>query len=96
MCYQKPIEKTVSDYRWPTRGITTPPTIDEYVQALKDDRNFNGLVPPNHSNWNMSIDDEVSVDLMIDFNFLSEDLKKRWLYGADWDGWLPVIKSCPR
>ena len=92
---RNPIEKTISDYRWRIRKIDAPPSIDEYVQGIKDGNNLDGIVPKNHSNWNMyTIDDEVSVDLVIDFNFLNEDLKKAMdLCKIDWDGWLPVIKK---
>lgn len=92
---RNPIEKTISDYRWRIRKIDEPPSIDEYVQGIKDGNNLDGIVPKNHSNWEMySTNDEVLVDFFIDFRCLNQDLKTAMdLCGIDWDGWLPVVKK---
>ncbi len=85
----------MSDYFWRTRGISDPPSFLQYVQALSQGGSLSGIVPKQHSNWEMyTIDNRLAVDCVIRY----EELKSEFAQLCDslsipWDGWLPNAKS---
>lgn len=92
---RNPWEKTVSDYFWRTRKLATRPSFTEYVRALKRGDSLGGIIPQNHSNWEMySIDGRVAVDAVIRYENLIEELRSALAsIGIEWDAWLPKAKA---
>ena len=77
---REPVDKTISDYSY--RGKHA--SIDEYL----DDGNYCSDF------YKYSIDQEICVDKIINFSFLSDELSEVCSdLGIPFDGWIPRAKS---
>ena len=99
---RNPWQKTLSDYYWVTKKFlrkkqlsTSPPSFEEYVQALANGQDLEGIVPKGHRNWDMyTINDKITVDYIIRFEDLMNGLTEALAQtSVDWDGWMPHMKK---
>ena len=92
---RNPWDKTLSDYYWRRKLRSTPPSFEEYVNAIEHGQSLDGIVPRNHQNWTMyTIDDRIAVDYVVRFENLVNGLKEALANTSlEWDGWLPHAKK---
>lgn len=90
---RNPWDKTVSDYFWRTKRVKSPPTFEQYVDALESGDRLGGIVPDNHQNWDMyTINDVVAVDFVVRFEDMANGLNEALSHTTlKWDGWMPSI-----
>ncbi len=91
---RNPWAKTLSDYFWRTRRLTSQPKFDDYVRALENG-GLKHVIPENHNNWNLyAINGRPAVDYVIRFENLMEGLAEALSQtSVDWDGWMPHMKK---
>lgn len=92
---RNPWTKTASDYFWRTKKLSHPPSFEEYVKALKSGDTLNGIIPQNHSNFDIyTIDGKIAVDDCVPFEELTSRLEAvLGGIGLNWDRWLPNAKK---
>ncbi|SMX48319.1 sulfotransferase family 2 domain-containing protein [Maliponia aquimaris] len=96
---RNPWTKTVSDYFWRTKNLSTPLSFAEFVRAIERGDPMGDIVRPRyHDNWPLyTIDNQIVADHVIRFETLVPGLTDTCArLGIPFDGWLPRAKGSHR